>query len=333
MILVVGGAGYIGSHICRLLSDRKIAHVVFDNLEEGHREAIPGSSLIVGDLRVRSEVDLAIESVKPDLIMHFGAYISVGESVRDPGKYFLNNTSGVVNLLESMANNGVSNFVFSSTAAVYGEPEYVPIDEDHPKAPTSPYGESKYAVERMLPAFESAHGIRSVCLRYFNAAGAHPSGDLGEAHRVEEHLIPLAIQAAAGQRGALKIFGTDYPTPDGTCVRDFIHVVDLASAHLLAVDHLLDGGSSRAFNLGSGNGFSVREVIDTVSRVTGHAVPHEEAARRPGDPARLIASSARIRAELGWSPAFDDLETIVAHAWNWHGARPFGYGGGEGSLK
>ncbi|HMS54292.1 MAG TPA: UDP-glucose 4-epimerase GalE [Fimbriimonadaceae bacterium] len=325
MILVVGGAGYIGSHVCRALRDQGIAHVVFDNLEEGFKEALGPSELVVGDLRKAEDVVSVIKDVKPSLVMHFGAYISVGESVRQPAKYFLNNTSGVVNLLTAMAQNEVTSFVFSSTAAVYGEPEYVPIDEEHPKRPTSPYGESKYLVERMLPSFESAYGIRSVCLRYFNASGAQPDGTIGEAHRVEEHLIPLAIKAAAGQRGALKVFGTDYPTPDGTCIRDYIHVVDLANAHLLAVSHLLDNGSTRQFNLGSGTGFSVREVIETVSRVTGLTVPYEDSDRRPGDPAQLIASSKRIREELGWEPVFDNLERIVADAWNWHQAHPSGY--------
>lgn len=328
MILVVGGAGYIGSHICRELRDQGLDHVVFDNLEEGFKESLGTSKLVVGDLRDQHQVSRVIGDVKPALVMHFGAYISVGESVRMPAKYFQNNTSGVVNLLTAMADHSVGSFVFSSTAAVYGEPEYVPIDEDHPKHPTSPYGESKYLVERMLPSFEAAYGIRSVCLRYFNASGAQPDGSIGEAHRVEEHLIPLAIKAAAGQRGALKVFGTDYPTPDGTCVRDYIHVVDLAKAHVLAVRHLLENGSSRQFNLGSGTGFSVREVIDTVARVTGMPVPHEDAARRPGDPARLIASSQRIREGLGWKPEFDDLDRIVADAWNWHRSHPNGYAAG-----
>jgi UDP-glucose 4-epimerase len=325
MILVVGGAGYIGSHVCRLLRDQGVQHCIFDNLEEGHREAIQGSNLVIGDLRNLDDVQAAIQKTRPDLVMHFGAYISVGESVREPGKYFRNNTAGVLNLLQAMAEQSVSRFVFSSTAAVYGEPNYVPIDEEHPKHPTSPYGESKYAVERMLPSFERAYGLKSVCLRYFNAAGAHPSGEIGEAHRVEEHLVPLAILAALGKRASLKVFGTDYPTPDGTCVRDYVHVMDLASAHVLAVKHLLDGGSSEQFNLGSGNGFSVREVIQTVEKATGREVPHEDADRRPGDPARLIASSDKVRSMLGWCPQYDDLKVIVGDAWRWHSTHPNGY--------
>lgn len=325
MILVVGGAGYIGSHMCKVLRDRGLDHVVFDNFSSGHREAIPGSPLVEGDLRSRGDLDRAFSAHEIELVMHFGAFISVGESVRDPAKYFDNNTCGVVTLLDSMRAHGVGRFVFSSTAAVFGEPHYVPIDEDHPKAPTSPYGESKLMVERILSAYGRAYGIRSVCLRYFNAAGADPSGEMGEDHTPEEHLIPVAIQAALGQRPALKVFGSDYDTPDGTCVRDYVHILDLASAHLLAAEHLRSGGESRQYNLGNGQGFSVRQVIDTVQSVSGRHVPHEEAERRPGDPARLIASADRVRKDWGWAPEFPALETIVEHAWRWHEGHPNGY--------
>jgi UDP-glucose 4-epimerase len=258
--------------------------------------------------------------------MHFAAYISVGASVKQPGKYYENNFTGVVNLLEAMRAANVDKFIFSSTAAIFGEPEYVPIDEAHPKNPINPYGDSKYAVERALDFFEAAHGLRSVCLRYFNAAGADPDGVLGEDHAPEEHLIPLTLMAVQGRRPEIKIFGTDYDTPDGTCIRDYIHILDLASAHLLAVRHLRAGGASKRYNLGNGVGFSVREVIETVERVVGRPVPKAEAPRRPGDPARLIASSELITRELGWKPVYTDLETIVGHAWRWFEAHPQGYG-------
>lgn len=326
MILVVGGAGFIGSHICKLLRKSEVEHVVFDNFEQGHRKAVTGSSVFEGDLRNPDDLARVFASNRIDLVMHFAAYISVGESVREPGKYFTNNTSGVTNLLTAMATANVDKFVFSSTAAVYGEPEYVPIDEDHPKAPTSPYGSSKLAVERMLPAFETAHGIRAVCLRYFNAAGADSEGELGEDHRVEEHLIPLAIFAATGRRAGLKVFGKDYPTKDGTCVRDYIHVDDLAAAHLLAVRHLEAGGASKAYNLGNGVGFTVREVLESVARVVGKPVPSEDTPRRPGDPAVLIASSENIRKELKWTPQHPNLDEIVSHAARWYDKHPQGYG-------
>lgn len=329
MILVIGGAGYIGSHMLMLLRERNERHVVMDNLEQGHRGALGESELVTGDLRSMSDLRRVFSSFSGiDVVMHFAAYISVGESVRDPGKYWQNNTAGVLNLLQAMREAEVDKFVFSSTAAVFGEPEYVPIDEEHPKNPTSPYGESKLAVEKMLSDFDVAHGLKSVCLRYFNAAGADPGGSIGEDHDPEEHLIPLAIQAAMGRRGKLKVFGTDWDTPDGTCVRDYIHVLDLAQAHLLAVQHLRGGGDSRRYNLGNGVGFSVREVLETVSRVGGQQVPAEDAPRRPGDPAKLIAGSERIRQDWGWQPRYPELETIVRHAWDWHARHPHGYGEG-----
>lgn len=325
LLAVIGGAGYIGSHVCRALCDANHEVVIFDNLEEGHCESVAEFELHQGDIRNRSDLDAFFGSRHFDAVLNFGAYISVGESVRNPGKYFQNNTCGVVNLLDAMVEAGVGRFLFSSTAAIFGEPDYVPIDEQHPKCPTSPYGVSKFLVEQMLPSYEVAHGIKSVCLRYFNASGADVTGDIGEAHNVEEHLVPLAIFAATGRRAGLKVFGTDYPTADGTCVRDYIHVLDLAQAHVIAIAHLLGGGASEAFNLGYGRGFSVREVIDTVGKVSGSPVPCEDAPRRPGDPATLIAASDKIRTQLGWKPEFDDLETIVRHAWAWHKSHPSGY--------
>lgn len=325
MILVVGGAGYIGSHMCKLLRESNEPHVVFDSLENGHRESVAGSDLVVGDLRRAEDLKEVFKRHSIDLVMHFAAYISVGESVRDPGKYFENNTSGVLTLLDVMREFGAKHFVFSSTAAIFGEPQYSPIDEDHPKNPASPYGLSKLFVEQILADYDRAHGMKSVCLRYFNAAGADSSGEIGEDHLPEEHLIPVAIEAAQGKRPMLKIFGTDYGTPDGTCVRDYVHVSDLANAHSLAIKHLRSGADSRNFNLGNGQGFSVRQVIDTVRTVTGLNVPFEESDRRPGDPATLIAGSNRIKSELGWSPQYDKLEDIVETAWKWHQAHPKGY--------
>lgn len=326
MILVVGGAGYIGSHMLRLLREENEPHLVFDNFEQGHREALQGSRSVQGDLRNPNDLTRVFaENPEIDLVMHFAAYISVGESVREPNKYYENNTAGVLNLLKAMRDAGVMKFVFSSTAAIFGEPRYVPIDEDHPKEPVNPYGFSKYACERIVDDDDRAYGLKSVCLRYFNAAGAAPDGSIGEDHRPEEHLIPVALEAALGKRATLKVFGTDYDTPDGTCVRDYVHVLDLAQAHLLAVRHLRGGGDSRKYNLGNGQGFSVREVMEVAGKVVGKAVPVEDAPRRPGDPAKLIASSDRIRKDWGWQPKYPQLETIIQHAWNWHSGHPDGY--------
>jgi UDP-glucose 4-epimerase len=325
MILVIGGAGYIGSHMCRLLREKGHSHLVFDNLSQGHRAAICDSPFYRGDLGSEEDLELVFSQNKIDLVIHFAAFIAVGESVREPAKYWRNNTTSVLTLLDVMRRHGVGKFVFSSTAAVYGEPVAVPIDEDHPKNPTSPYGDSKLAVERILSSYDTAYGLKSVALRYFNASGAAPDGSIGEDHDPEEHLIPLAIQAATGKRSALKVFGNDYDTPDGTCVRDYVHVCDLADAHLSAVEHLRGEGDSRQYNLGSGEGFSVREVIDTVSRITKLEVPCENAPRRPGDPAKLIASSRRIRSDWQWSPKFANLESIVETAWSWHSGHPKGF--------
>jgi UDP-glucose 4-epimerase len=330
MILVVGGAGYIGSHMIRLLRESNEPHLVFDNLENGHRAAVGESPLVVGDLRDPASLKRVFDAnPQIDTVIHMAAYIAVGESEREPGKYWENNVAGVLNLLEAMRAAGVNKLVFSSTAAVFGEPQYTPIDEAHPKAPTSVYGDTKLAVERMLDGYDRAHGLKSVCLRYFNACGASPDASIGEDHHPEEHLVPLAIYAAMGRRGALKVFGTDWPTPDGTCVRDYIHVLDLAAAHLLAIKHLRSGGESRKYNLGNGKGFSVREVLDSVGRVAGKPVPADDAPRRPGDPAVLIASSAAVRDAWGWAPKYTDLDEIVRHAWAWHESHPDGYGDGK----
>lgn len=326
MILVIGGAGYIGSHMCRLLRQAGEPHLAFDNLERGFQASLGDTRLILGDLRDPKALQrLFAEHSNIDVVMHFAAYIEVGESTQDPAKFWWNNTYGVLVLLEAMRNAGLDKLVFSSTAAIYGEPQVVPIPESHATLPTSPYGDTKLAVERMLTAFDLAYGFRSVRLRYFNAAGAAEGGVIGEAHDPETHIVPRAILATMGLLPDLKVYGTDYDTPDGTCLRDYVHVDDLAQAHLLAVRWLRDGGGSRAFNLGNGEGYSVREVIDTVARVTGKPARFDEAARRPGDPARLIASSHAIQSELGWSPRYPDLHEIVRTAWEWHRTHPHGY--------
>lgn len=327
MILVVGGAGYIGSHMLKLLRDQQEPHVVFDSLENGHRTALQSSLFVQGDLRNPDDLKRAFDAYPEiDLVMHFAAYISVGESVREPGKYYNNNTAGVLNLLEEMKSRGIGKFVFSSTAAVFGNPQYVPLDEVHPKGPLNPYGHSKLMVEQMLDDYDVAHSFKSVCLRYFNAAGADPDGVLGEDHEPEEHLIPVALLAALSRRPTMKVFGTDYDTPDGTCVRDYIHVLDLAQAHLLAVRHLRAGGDSRKYNLGNGEGFSVKQVLETTEKVIGREVPKEYGPRRPGDSPKLIADSSRIRQDWGWQPAYPDLEQIIDHAWKWRLAHLEGFG-------
>ncbi|RMF82935.1 MAG: UDP-glucose 4-epimerase GalE [Nitrospirae bacterium] len=326
--LVAGGAGYIGAHMVRALVRAGHAVAVLDNLATGHREAVPGSvPLFEVDLLDREATAQAVAEAAPEAVLHFSARSLVGESVADPARYYANNVTGTLNLLEAMRQVGCRRFVFSSTAALFGEPERLPIDEDHPVRPINPYGASKAMVERLLEDFDAAYGLRYVSLRYFNAAGAAAEGDLGEDHRPETHLIPLVLAAAAGRRPAITVFGTDYPTEDGTCVRDYIHVEDLCDAHLLALDHLAAGGGSRRYNLGNGAGFSVRQVIDTAARVTGRPVPVEEGPRRPGDPAVLVADSRRIREELGWRPRRPELETIVAHAWAWHRDHPEGFAG------
>lgn len=326
MVLVVGGAGYIGSHMVRLLREQGIEHAVFDNFEEGHREAVSGSEIIEGDLRRPKDLDRALAGRRFDTVMHFAAYIEVGESVREPARFYENNLVGVKNLADAMLKHKTMRLVFSSTAAIFGNPQKTPIDEDHPKNPTSPYGDTKLAVERMLAAYDAAYGLKSVCLRYFNACGAWPDASIGEAHRNETHLIPLVLFAAMGKRPGIKVFGSDYPTPDGTCVRDYVHVVDLADAHLRALEGLRSEPASRCFNLGNGRGYSVREVIEVVRQVTGRPIAVEEAPRRPGDPAVLVAASEGAQRELGWSPRFANLATIVGHAWEWHRKHPNGFG-------
>lgn len=325
-VLVTGGAGYIGSHTICELASAGYEIVVYDNLEKGHAEAVANRRLVVGDLHDGLKLDRVFREFDVRTVVHFAAYIEAGESVQDPGKYFRNNTCGTLSLLQAMVRNNVKQLVFSSTAAVYGEPERVPIVETDRKEPTNAYGRSKLMVEEMLDWFHSAHDLRSVSLRYFNAAGAHPEGRLGEDHRPETHLIPLILQVPLGKREKIFIFGDDYDTPDGTCIRDYIHVMDLASAHVLAVQSLDNGAGRTAYNVGNGNGFSVKEVIDVAREVTGHAIPAEIKPRRPGDPARLIASSEKLRRELGWSPKYPDLKQIIGTAWEWFRTHPNGYG-------
>lgn len=323
-ILVTGGAGYIGSHSAKAL--RRAGHrvVIFDNLSAGHRAAALGAPFIEGDVRDVDGVRRAIRESSAAAVMHFAAWLNVAESVRDPAGYYGNNVTGALSTLEAMAAEGCRHFVFSSTCAVYGEPLHVPLTESHPTLPVNAYGQTKLAIEHALPHFERAYGIRSICLRYFNAAGADPEGELGEDHTPEIHAIPRAFDAATG--GApFEIFGEDYPTPDGTCLRDYVHVADLADAHVRALQRLEWGGASATYNVGTERPSSVRDVLSTVERVTGHAVTRRAAPRRPGDPAVLYASAARIRDELGWVPQRPALETIVGDAWRWHATHPHGF--------
>ncbi|MFN7914232.1 MAG: UDP-glucose 4-epimerase GalE [Vicinamibacterales bacterium] len=323
-VLVTGGAGYIGSHAAKALKRAGYEVVVYDNLCAGHREAVRYGTLVEGDITDLGAVRRALREHEIWGVMHFAAFLDVGESVREPGKYYRNNVTGATTVLEAMAAEGVKLFVFSSTCATYGEPIETPISESHPQRPINSYGESKLAVERALPHFERAYGIHSVALRYFNASGADPDGEIGEDHSPEIHIIPRAIEAATGGRG-LQVFGDDYPTPDGTCLRDYIHVSDLADAHVKALQAIADTATSRIYNLGTGHPHSVREVIDTVERVTGNKVPWTLAPRREGDPAVLYAAAARAQTELKWTPRFADLESIVRTAWNWHRSHPQGY--------
>lgn len=325
-VLVTGGAGYIGSHAVAALLEKGEEVVVVDNLYQGHREAVLGGKLYVGDIRDEAFLDGVFKENEIDGVIHFAANSLVGESMQNPGKYYHNNVYGTLCLLEAMKKADVKRIVFSSTAAAYGEPERVPIDEYDRTLPTNAYGETKLAMENMIRWFDTAHGVKSVSLRYFNAAGAHDSGKIGEDHNPESHLIPLILQVALGQREAISVFGDDYPTEDGTCIRDYIHVSDLADAHVLALDRLRRGGESGVFNLGVGTGFSVKQVVETVRQVTGHPIPVQIQARRAGDPAVLIASSARARTELGWQPKREKLEQIVSSAWEWHRSHPNGYG-------
>ena len=317
-ILVVGGAGYIGSHMVKDLLDAGYHVITLDDLSTGHRELLPGGEFVEGGLGDAVLLDKLFSTHKISAVMHFAAFSLVGESVEKPLKYYRNNMAATAELLDSMIRHSVKRFIFSSTAAVYGEPVDIPITESHPCTPTNPYGESKIAVERMLKDCDSAYGLKYISLRYFNAAGADRSGEIGERHRNETHLIPLVLEVAAGRRENIKIFGTNYPTPDGTCIRDYIHVSDLSGAHLLALNSLLSGGDSAVYNLGNNRGYSVREVIELSRKVTGKPIPAIEADKRPGDPAILIASSDKIKKNLGWKPEYEDLETIIKTAWEWH---------------
>lgn len=327
-ILVLGGAGYIGSHTVYELIDRGEDVVIIDNLETGHIEAVHEKARFYkGDIRDRAFLDSVFAKEKIDAVIHFAANSLVGESMVDPLKYYDNNLCGTKVLLEAMVAHGIDKIVFSSTAATYGEPERVPILESDKTEPTNTYGETKLSMEKMFKWTAKAHNLRYVSLRYFNACGAHVSGMIGEAHNPESHLIPLILQVPNGQRESIAIFGEDYDTKDGTCVRDYIHVTDLAQAHILAVKYLAEGGESNIFNLGNGVGFTVKEVIDTARKVTGDEIKAVVSPRRAGDPAQLIASSDKARTILGWKPEHDDLEEIIASAWKWHSTHPNGFGG------
>lgn len=316
-VLVVGGAGYIGSHMVKQLLNEGHAVVTLDDLSGGYRDAVLGGEFVHGTLADCAGLSALFKAHRFDGVMHFASFIQVGESVSHPAKYYQNNVANTLNLLNAMVEHGAGNFIFSSSAAIYGQPQYVPVDEAHPKLPINPYGISKWMVEQILLGYDKAYGLKSMCLRYFNAAGADPDGQLGERHLPETHLIPLVLQVASGRRNAITVFGQDYDTPDGTCIRDYVHVTDLCMAHLSALNRLWEGHESSAFNLGNGNGFSVREVIDVASRITGRDIPVLFGDRRPGDPAILVADATMAAKVLGWVPAFDTLESIVRHAWRW----------------
>ena len=325
-VLVTGGAGYIGSHAVKALRASGVDVVIYDNLSAGHRAAAKaaGAPLEEGDIRDTARVAEVIKAHGVDAVLHFAAVLSVGDSVKDPLGYYDNNVGGALSVLRAAVESGVHHFIFSSTAATFGNPVETPITETHPQRPINSYGETKLAIERALPHFETAYGLRSVVLRYFNAAGADPDGVLGEDHHPEQHVIPRAIDAAYG-RASFAIFGVDYDTPDGTCLRDYVHVTDLASAHVLALESLRAGGPSTSYNLGNGKPLSVRDVLTSIERVTGRKVPAMEGPRRPGDPGVLFASSDRIKRELGWSPEHEDIDVIVETAWRWRDQHPAGY--------
>ena len=323
-ILVTGGAGYIGSHAVLALQRAGYQVVILDNLVYGHQDIVENvlkTELVVGDTNDRTLLDNLFQTHDIAAVMHFAAYAYVGESVGDPAKYYRNNVIGTLTLLEAMKAAGINKFVFSSTCATYGVPKTIPIPEDHPQNPINPYGASKLMVERILKDFDPAYDFKSVYFRYFNAAGADPNGLLGEDHNPETHLIPLVLQTALGKRESISIFGTDYPTEDGSCVRDYIHVTDLADAHVLGLEYLLKGGDTTVFNLGNGNGFSVKEVINTAREVTGKEIKAIECDRRPGDPPALVGGAEKARDILGWNPQYSDLKTILSHAWQWHQKR------------
>lgn len=316
-ILVVGGAGYIGSHMVKQLAQTGTDVVTLDNLSCGYKDAVKYGELIEGNLGDTAVLDKVFGDHNIDAVMHFAAFIEVGESVTNPAKYYHNNVSNTQVLLDAMVRYDIEHFIFSSTAAIFGEPDYTPIDESHNKQPINPYGRSKLMVEQILEDYDKAYGLKSTCLRYFNAAGADPEGELGERHNPESHLVPLILQAASGRRDNIKIFGQDYDTEDGTCVRDYVHINDLCEAHSLALKRMQQKGESARYNLGNGKGFSVRQVIDTTKAVTGKDFEVIEDARRPGDPAVLVADSTRARKELDWQPRFDQLDTIIETAWRW----------------
>lgn len=316
-ILVVGGAGYIGSHLVRQLSQAQQQVIVLDDLSNGHAESLLGAELIKGNVGNIALLDEIFRTHDFDAVIHFASFIEVGESLIDPGKYYRNNVGNTLVLLDAMVKHGIANFVFSSTAAIFGEPRYTPIDESHPAQPINPYGQTKLIIEQALENYDRAYGLKSVCLRYFNAAGASPDAAIGERHSPETHLIPLVLQVASGRRENIKIFGSDYPTPDGSCIRDYIHVEDLCTAHSLALAHLRKGGCSERLNLGNGAGYSVKQVIASASHLTGIAIPVIEQERRLGDPAILVADSSRAREILAWEPKYSSLESIVTHAWQW----------------
>lgn len=317
-ILVTGGAGYVGAHACKALAARGYRPIVYDNLVYGHEAAVKWGPLEIGDIADRARLDAVIGEYQPQAVMHFAAFTYVGESVANPGKYYRNNVAGTLSLLEAMRDHAIGKLVFSSTAATYGTPAAVPIPENAAKAPINPYGLSKWTAEQMIADFAVAHGLCSAALRYFNAAGADPDGEIGECHDPESHLIPLAMQAVTGDSPPLTLFGDDYPTPDGTCIRDYIHVADLADAHVRALEQLDSRDGADAFNLGTGRGASVREVLDAVERVAGKPIPHSVGPRRAGDPAELVSDPAKAMRELVWTPVLSDLDTIVATAWAWH---------------
>ena len=323
-ILVTGGAGYIGSHTVRLLLAKGHTVVVYDNLSMGHRQAVPAECLVVGDLKDSDHLDHVLLINRIEAVVHFAAVAAVGESVVNPAKYYQNNLVNTLNLMERMRSNGISRMVFSSTCATFGTPDRVPLTEDLPQKPINSYGWSKLLIERALIDYASAYGWGFAALRYFNAAGASATGEIGEDHDPETHLIPLILQTILGQRSHIEVFGTDYPTPDGTCVRDYIHVDDLASAHLLALEKL-QPSAALTYNVGIGQGYSVRQVIQAIEKVTGKSVPVKYGPRRPGDPAELVASPAKIMKELGWRPKYLELEPILDTAWNWHRTHPKGY--------
>ncbi len=322
-ILICGGAGYIGSHINKQLHSEGYDTIIFDNLIYGHREAVKWGKFIKGDLVNVADIEAVFNAYYIDTVFHFAAYAYVGESVENPEKYYYNNVVNTLNLLRVMRKHRCSRIIFSSTCATYGEPERVPITEDMPQNPINPYGMTKLTVERILRDYNKAYGLQFAVLRYFNAAGADPDGEIGESHDPETHLIPLVLDAAIGARDDIKVFGTDYNTPDGSCVRDYIHVTDLATAHLLAMRYLENGGSSDFFNLGNASGTSVLEVIDSVKRVTGKEFKVTLTDRRPGDPVKLVGSSEKAQFVLGWKPQYGDIDTIVSHAWNWHRNRKY----------